>query len=693
MRRPFLPRRGSLAAALLLGPLLALLPALAPAPAAAATPGLTMIGAATYDVRPDEGRVAVTVRLAAANHLKNTVTKRYFFRTANLTVLPGSSAFKLKGSSSAAKVSVTKRTSTYTNLKLDFGANLAAGKSTTLTLTFDLRDPGGAPGRAVRISPSLVSFAAWAYATPDTPGATVDVRLPTGYTVTVGRGPLDGPTPDGSDHERWSSGKLSKPLEFVADVAADHPSDYADSPVAVTLERGPAAVVVRAWPDDTAWRDRVTALVQKALPVLERDIGVAWPVDGSLAINEALVRSTGGYAAIYAPTDRRIEIAYSASDGVILHELAHAWFNGGLVADRWAAEGFASYYAERAAAELEIEPDSPAAPADPDAGAIPLNAWGPSGTDTAAADTYAYAASVGLAEEITARAGAAAMQRVWSLAAARVGAYQPTSAEQQAKGPNLAAGTGAGTGASGGPEAAEGPPDWRGLLDLLEDTTGKDFGDIWRDVVARPTDLAALDARSAARARYSAAVTAAGAWVLPPGVRAALRAWQFESAESQLDTVDAVLAQRHSLEADAIKAGQALPGRLRQAFEGDAGVDAAVAEVRAEQAVVDAIVSARATKPSEPGVGERLIIQVGLLGASPQVDIDHAAASLAAGDIEVAYTAALQAEAAWSGAPRVGRSRIVSTALLVVALILLIGLVRQQRRRRAAASKAQSQAA
>jgi hypothetical protein len=157
--------------------------------------------------------------------------------------------------------------------------------------------------------------------------------------------------------------------------------------------------------------------------------------------------------------------------------------------------------------------------------------------------------------------------------------------------------------------------------------------------------------------------------------------------------VAAGLAHRLALVADAINAGLPLPGRVRQAFEGPAGVDAAVAEVRAEQAGVDAIVSARATKPSEPGVGERLIIQVGLLGASPQVDIDHAAASLAAGDIEVAYTAALQAEAAWSGAPRVGRSRIVSTALLVVALILLIGLVRQQRRRRAAASKAQSQAA
>ncbi|HEX3264684.1 MAG TPA: hypothetical protein VHR16_03360 [Candidatus Limnocylindrales bacterium] len=684
LRRPGAPR-GVLPAAVLLGILLGLLPAAAPSPAAAATPGLTLVGATTYDVRPDEGRVAVTVRLSATNHLKNTVTKRYFFRTATLTVLPGTSGFKLKGSSGSAKVSVTKKTSTYTNIKLDFGANLAAGKSTTLTLTFDLKDPGGAPARTVRISPSIATFAAWAYATPGTPGATVDVRLPTGYTVTVGRGPLDGPTPDGAGHERWSSGKLAKPLEFVADIAADKPSDFADTPVDVALEKGPAAVVVRAWPDDTAWRDRVIAIVQEALPVLERDIGVPWPVDGSLALDEALVRSTGGYAALYAPSERRIEIAYSASDGVILHELAHAWFNGALVADRWAAEGFASYYAERAAAELKIKPDAPAAPADPQAGVMPLNAWGPIGSGTPATDIYAYAASVGLAEEIATRAGPDALQRVWSLAAARVGAYQATTAAQQDAAPNLGADGPVGVGSTAVPEAAEGPPDWRGLLDLLEDTTGKDFGDAWRDVVARPVDLAALDARTAARSAYHAAVATAGDWVLPPGVRAAMRSWQFESAQSQLEDVDAVMTARRTLETSAASAQLALPGRLRAAFEGEAGVDAAVAEAKAEQAVVDAIVRARSSRPAETGVGEQLITQVGLLGATPEADVDGAAASLAAGDIEVAYAAALQAEAAWSGAPRVGRSRIVSTALLLVALILLIGLVRQQRRRRGAA--------
>jgi hypothetical protein len=35
--------------------------------------------------------------------------------------------------------------------------------------------------------------------------------------------------------------------------------------------------------------------------------------------------------------------------------MAHAWFDGGLLADRWANEGFASWYALDAAAKLKLK--------------------------------------------------------------------------------------------------------------------------------------------------------------------------------------------------------------------------------------------------------------------------------------------------------------------------------------------------
>ena len=45
----------------------------------AATPDLTIVGNARYDVQPDAHRVRVTVDMVMTNHLHDTTTKRYYF--------------------------------------------------------------------------------------------------------------------------------------------------------------------------------------------------------------------------------------------------------------------------------------------------------------------------------------------------------------------------------------------------------------------------------------------------------------------------------------------------------------------------------------------------------------------------------------------------------------------------------------
>ena len=55
------------------------------------------------------------------------------------------------------------------------------------------------------------------------------------------------------------------------------------------------------------------------------------------------------------PTAGLVEVAYYADDGVVLHEAAHGWFNGSLLADRWSNEAFASYYGEAAAKALKVK--------------------------------------------------------------------------------------------------------------------------------------------------------------------------------------------------------------------------------------------------------------------------------------------------------------------------------------------------
>ena len=78
-------------------------------------------------------------------------------------------------------------------------------------------------------------------------------------------------------------------------------------------------------------------------------------MDDGLVVAEAVARTTGGYAGLFDPADGTVEIAYYADDFVVLHEAAHGWFNGNLLADRWANEAFASYYATEAAAALDVD--------------------------------------------------------------------------------------------------------------------------------------------------------------------------------------------------------------------------------------------------------------------------------------------------------------------------------------------------
>jgi hypothetical protein len=661
MRKGF--RKGAVAlGALLLAASLALLGA--PPPARAATPDLTLVVAATYDVQPDAGKVAVTARITATNHLHDTATKRFFFSTADLAVLPGTSGFKVSTPGATATVSVAARTSTYTLLKLGFGANLGAGTSIVLTLTFDIKDPGGAPDRSTRISPSIVSFTAWAFATSATPGSTVSVRFPAGYSVTIGRGPLSGPTTDSQGHQVWSSGPLSTPLTFIADVTADRPGDYAVEPLSAVVGGKTAEISIRSWPDDTAWRDRVGGLLVRGLPALGAAIGVPWPIDVPLTVDESLVRTTGGYAGLFDPAQHRILISYIAPPGVALHEAAHAWFNGALVADRWAAEAFASYYAAQAAQSLKLTIASPVLTDALRQSAYPLNAWGPTGASPDTNDAYGYAASLAFAQAVGERAGPAALQVVWTRAADGIGAYQPAS----------------------GSEPAAGPPDWRSLLDLVDDATGLSFDDLWRRWIARPEDTALLDARATARAAYEQLVRDAGPWTLPRSIRDAMRAWQFDVAMTEITGAQAVLAQRAQLEAAAARAGASMPPTLEVDFEGDQGLPAAAAEATAELTTLEAIREAAAAEPLAATGDRTLLVDVGLLGVDPGRRLADARAAFAASELDTAIAAASDAAAAWTSASDIGRGRLVSAGLLALAGLLFgrMAFLRWRRRPRAA---------
>jgi hypothetical protein len=634
----------------------------APTEVHAAAQPLRFTSNARYDVQPAQRRVRVTIDLRMTNPSKDTATTAYYYDHAFVQVMGGASSFKVGGPGSP-RVRVVQRRKQDIQLRIDFGRRLTSGKSATYRLTFYLKDPGGAATRDLRVGDSLVSFPVWAFATRATPGSTVMVVFPKGFDVEVEAGKIAAPTTEDDGRTIFRSGKLAKPLEFFAYLVGDRPGAYQDATVSTQVLGAPISVHVRAWEDDEPWAKRIGGLLEKGLPALGTRIGLDWPdYDQPLTVQEAVSRTTGGYAGLFDPSAGKVEIAYYADDFVVLHEAAHAWFNGALLADRWSNEAFASYYATIAAKDIERKIRSDKLTAELEKSRIPLNAWGPVGTEDVAEEDYAYAAALVLAQAIAERAGDEGLKAVWRDAQGGVGAYQP-----------------AGGGAA---ETVETPPDWRGLLDLLEERTDAAYDDLWREWVARDTDLSLLDARAQTRQRYEEMVTAAGDWHLPRPIRDALRSWRFSDAAALLSDAEAALAGRESVTKAAAQAGLLAPVSLRLAFEDDDGFDDATAETNAELDVIKRYVTANALRPTEMTP----FLTLGLWGLAPEQELAEARDAFAKGDLAASAAASGYVATTWADAEVVGQNRAISIGLIVLALTLalaiLITTARRRRRRR-----------
>jgi hypothetical protein len=630
---------------------------------AAATPDLSLVGSARYLVQPQHARVRVIVNLKATNHLSDTRVRRYYFDHGFLAVLPGTTTFKLTADTGSPSVGVRQRTRDYTLLQLNFGRRIYSGKTGSFELRFDLPDPGGSATRDVRVGSSLVSFPVWALASPSTPGSAVSVVFPKGYSVTVEAGDLPAPIVDASGRTVIRATGIGDPARFFAFVVGDRPGSYKVANLSVPVGGTHARLTIRSWSDDAAWGKRVKRLLAKGLPILGEYIALPWTRQVPFELQEAVSRTTGGYAGLFDPRTGRIEVAYYADSMVVLHEASHVWFNGSLLADRWANEAFASYYALLAAKRLKQNVTVDAVTPALAKARIPLNAWGAVGRDTVASEDYAYAASLRLARGIASRAGTKGLQRVWADADGRIAAYQPT-------------------GGSSPPETTNAAPDWRSLLDLLEQETGKSYDDLWRGWVVRPTELTLLDERAAARAEFAAVQAVAGDWQLPKVIRESLRAWQFDQATQLLGDARQLLTRRAELQQTAAENGATLPAQLEAAFEGDAGFAAATAEADAEAAALETI---RVAASSRPQTGSPLV-QLGLIGATPEAILASARTAFAQGDLSRVVQEADAAQSVWLSAEEVGRNRLlaaVGVALIgLMGLALLIGQMRQRRRRR-----------
>ena len=98
------------------------------------------------------------------------------------------------------------------------------------------------------------------------------------------------------------------------------------------------------------------------------------------------------------------------------------------------------------------------------------------------------------------------------------------------------------------PEDQPLPPDWRTLLDHFERVAGAEGIDaLFRADVVDEADEALLDRRAAARVDYDALVFRAGGWTLPPYLRTAMAAWEFDTFSALQGPVSDVILRRDAL--------------------------------------------------------------------------------------------------------------------------------------------------
>jgi hypothetical protein len=630
-----------LAVVLLLG---SLAPAAVPAVRAAE---YTMETQASYVVRPDDGVVDVSVAITFTNTTPDPEGQFSVFDELKIAVHDEATA--VAAEDGEGDLDVTVAVENEVNVAtVALRDDLRFEEQAELTVTWTLPD---SEDPQLRVRPSVVVFPAWGFGT----ASEVRVDIPAGYEVRVDGDPLE------SEGGALVSGAIEDPSRWLALVTALRPVDYVNADATVPLAGGTADLRVRAFADDEAWGERTLALLVRALPLIEEDVGLPYPRIGQLVVTESVATGDSGFGE-QANGGTEIAVAFDQPPFTAVHQVTHVWISPALVESRWLREGLTSLFAARVSDALEIE-----APYDPTErtaalaeAAFPLDGWtADAGVE---GEAYGYAASWAVVQQLEALAGPEALRTVLARVAGGIGPYQSADVEPDPLPDGVAAPASALT--------------TRSFLDQLETVSGRALGDAFAERVLTEGDVALLPERAEARDAFDDLVEDGGSWQAPDPVRAAMTAWQFAEAGTQIQEAAVWLERRDELLAAMDAVGLSAPDRLRQAYRTYGGGPEAADELEAEQAVVDAYTGTAAEVNGERSFVER----VGLIGgpdAASQLSLANG--RFADGDLRGSLEAVTEAQRIVASAETGGIVRIAS-AILVIVLVLALAVLLVRRR-------------
>ncbi|MEO8510082.1 MAG: hypothetical protein ABI534_02455 [Chloroflexota bacterium] len=611
---------------------------LAPAPAFAAE--YTMETVARYVVEPDARHALVSVEVTFTNTTPDPAGQFSLFPAVELAI--HDTATDVAATDDKGDLSVAAATRDEVNVAtVTLREPLRFEEAATFTLTYTLPD---GPTAQLRIRPSIVVLPIWSFGT----SGTVSVELPADYTVRADGDPLTARR--AGEASILESGAIGDPTKWLALISADRETSYETLEGTAELASGSLAIEVRAFADDVAWGEAARDLLVRALPLLERWIGIGDTPAGPIVVIESPPNSAAEAPPSIEP---EIRVGFDEPPFTLLHQAAHLWINDSLLADRWSREGLASYMAGTVAAELEVaEPYDPIKRRDEQAAsAVPLVIW----QDTAL-DGYGYPASWAFFRELKGEVGTAPITEALSRIASGRGGYDERLTTAEGVDPE-AAGT-------------------RQLLDQLELTSGADLAPRFVAAVLGTSAQPEIDARAAARTAYAALEAQAGEWGTSAPVRAAMEDWRFGEAGDEIAAASSWLVDRDALLADIDAAGLSVPTRLRDRYEQSGGGTEAQDELEAERTVVEAYRSGVDAASAE----RSLLARIGLAGGTaPDESLATANDLFGEGDLRGASDAITAARERLDSADTAGLLRLLSA---VAAIALIVGVVIVLLRRR-----------
>jgi hypothetical protein len=618
---------------------------LAPSHARAAEYELETV--ATYAVEPANGGIAVTVAIEFTNTTPDPAGQFSVFDQVMLAV--HDEATDVQARDDEGDLDVTLETEGDVNVAtVELREGLRFEETVELELAYTLPDTDDP---RMRVRPSLVVFPAWSFGTT----GTVRITIPSGYEVRVDGDPLT------ERDEAYESGEIADPSRWLALVTAIRAPEFTTYDATVPLSGGTADLRVRAFADDDVWGEAMRALLVQALPLLEAEIGLPYPLIGQLVVTEAIAADGSDFGE-GAAGGTEILVAYDQPPFTALHQVSHVWLSPSFIEARWIREGMASAVAAAIAEPIEADPpfDPVEAAAERADAAFPLDAWrSDAGRE---GESYGYAASWAVIDRIEDQVGADAIRTVLRRVAAALGPYQAASIEPQ---PTV-----------DGVTSPASPLTSRAFLDHLETVSGADLSGLFADMVLGADDVAMLETRAAARGAFFELADAGGNWGTPDPVRGAMTAWSFDDAERQIADARAWLVERDRLVSEMSAAGLSASDRLQEAYRAYGGGSAAISQLNAHRAVVEAYVVTADAVNAERTFVER----IGLIGGpEPSRELAMANGRFASGDLRGAVEAISEAQRILAAAETSGIVRLVSAALVVLLVLgLAILLVRRR---------------